>query len=122
MLETCAVVSPLRLPAITHINGSARLQTVDKKNGGLYADLIEAFDRLTGCPILLNTSFNIRGQPIVCTPEDALATFITTDIDCLVLGDFLLDRADNSLDLLQAMVKSQLSVQSKISHDVYTFI
>ncbi|MCP4152735.1 MAG: carbamoyltransferase, partial [bacterium] len=80
------------------------------------------FERLTGCPILLNTSFNVRGEPIVRTPVDALECFITTDIQCLVLGDFIIDREEQELNLLQLIINSQRVAQSAISHDVYTFI
>jgi carbamoyltransferase len=92
MLETCQVKSRFELPAITHVDGSARLQTVDVSTGHRFGKLLEAFDRRTGCPILLNTSFNVRGEPIVCTPEDAILCFARTKIDALVLEDFLIDR------------------------------
>ena len=75
------------IPAVTHVDYSARLQTVDEpRNPRLYR-LLEAFDRLTGCPVLVNTSFNVRGEPIVCTPEDAYRCFLATDMDALVLED-----------------------------------
>jgi carbamoyltransferase len=94
MLETCRVTSPLALPAVTHVDGSARPQTVDRTTAPRYASLLAAFARRTGCPILLNTSFNVADEPIVCTPEDALASLATSGIDSLVLEDFLLDRED----------------------------
>jgi len=122
MLETCAVVSPLDLPAITHVDGSARVQTVEEGTNEKFFALLTAFERLTGCPILLNTSFNIKGEPIVCTPEDALRCFITTDIDCLVLEDFIIDRNDNDLDLLQFILMNDEVKSSGIAHDVYTFV
>lgn len=122
MLETCQVISPLDLPAITHVDNSARIQSIDKKTNFLYAGIIEEFDRLTGCPILLNTSFNVRGEPIVCTPIDAIECFITSDIEALVIGDFLIDRDPESLYLLQIIVKANRNAKSKISHDIYTFI
>lgn len=121
MLETCQVVSALDLPAITHVDGSARVQTVDRATNQRFFDLITAFDKITGCPILLNTSFNIKGEPIVCTPEDALRCFITTDIDCLLLEDFLIDRDENDLDLLQLLLFND-QAKSGITHDVYTFV
>ena len=78
------------IPAVTHVDYSARLQTVDEpRNPRLYR-LLEAFDRLTGCPILVNTSFNVRGEPIVCTPEDAYRCFLATDMDVLVLEDVVI--------------------------------
>ncbi|NML38645.1 carbamoyltransferase [Chitinophaga sp. G-6-1-13] len=122
MLETCQVVSPLDLPAITHVDGSARVQTVHRETNERFYELLRAFDRLTGCPILLNTSFNIKGEPIVCTPEDAVRCFITTDIDCLILGDFILDREENNLELLKLLLMHDVVRQSGITHDVYTFV
>ena len=92
MLETCQVRSPLDLPAITHVDGSARPQTVDAASLPRFHALLSAFERRTGCPILLNTSFNLRGEPIVCTPVDALLCFVRSDLDCLVLEDVILDR------------------------------
>src|SRR6185369_5813605 len=85
MLETCQVTSPFDLPAITHVDGSARLQTVDPESGSRFATLLARFADRTGCPILLNTSFNMRGDPIVCAPEDALLCFARSRIDALVL-------------------------------------
>jgi carbamoyltransferase len=79
-----------RIPAVTHVDGSARVQTVRREDHPLYYDLIAEFGRLTGCPVLINTSFNVRGEPIVCTPEDAVRCFERTNIDALVMGDFLL--------------------------------
>ena len=81
------------LPAVTHVDGSARIQTVDAADNPAYHALLEAFERLTGCPVLVNTSFNVRGEPIVCTPEDAYRCLLGTELDFLVLGPFLLDRA-----------------------------
>lgn len=80
------------IPAVTHVDGSARLQTVDAETNARYHRLISEFKKLTGCPVIINTSFNIRGEPIVCTPEDAFNTFIKTDLDYLVLGNYLLDK------------------------------
>lgn len=75
------------LPAITHVDYSARVQTVDPQRHGRFYRLLQAFAQLTGCPLLVNTSFNIRGEPIVCTPEDAYRCFLATDMDVLVLED-----------------------------------
>jgi carbamoyltransferase len=94
MLETCQVISPLRLPAITHVDGSARVQTVTHDTNKRFAELLERFDRRTGCPILLNTSFNLRGEPIACSAIDALSTFGRSKIDVLVLENFLINRSD----------------------------
>jgi carbamoyltransferase len=122
MLETCQVISPLDLPAITHVDGSARIQSVTREINTLYADLILEFEKITACPILLNTSFNVRGQPIVRTPTEALETFISTRIDSLVLGDFLIDRADNSLSMLQILVNAQGEASEEEASEVYTFV
>jgi carbamoyltransferase len=81
------------IPAVTHVDYSARIQTVTRAANPDYYDLLKEFERLTGCPVLVNTSFNVRGEPIVCTPADAYRCFMRTHIDYLVLGPFLLDRA-----------------------------
>jgi carbamoyltransferase len=78
------------VPTITHVDYSARVQTVDANRHGRYYRLIKRFHQLTGCPVIVNTSFNIRGEPIVCTPEDAYRCFMATDMDCLVLENHLL--------------------------------
>jgi carbamoyltransferase len=78
------------VPAITHVDYSARIQTVRRETSPFYYDIIDAFYRLTGCPMIVNTSFNVRGEPIVCTPEDAYRCFMRTNIDALVLEDNLL--------------------------------
>jgi carbamoyltransferase len=78
------------VPAITHVDYSARVQTVDEQRHGRYYRLIKAFERLTGCPVIVNTSFNVRGEPIVCTPQEAYRCFLATDMDALVLEDFVL--------------------------------
>ncbi len=92
MLETCRVKTPDLLEAVTHVDGSARPQTVDPRLSPRYAALLEAFERRTGCPVLLNTSFNVAGEPIVCSPADALFTMAAAGLDALVLEDFLIDR------------------------------
>ena len=78
------------IPAVTHVDYSARLQTVDEERNPRLYHLLEAFDRLTGCPVLVNTSFNVRGEPIVCTPEDAYRCFLVTEIDVLVMEDIVI--------------------------------
>jgi carbamoyltransferase len=93
MLETCQVRSELDLPAITHVDGSARPQTVDAERNPRFHRLLERFERLTGCPVLLNTSLNLRGEPIACTPVDAISCFVRSGMDCIVLEDLVLDRA-----------------------------
>ena len=82
------------LPAITHVDYSARIQTVSHATNPRYWMLIDAFKRLTGCAVLVNTSFNVRGEPIVCTPDEAYRCFMRTDMDFLVMGDYLLDKKD----------------------------
>ncbi len=82
------------IPAVTHVDYSARVQTVSRDDNPVYYDLISAFDQRTGCPVLINTSFNVRGEPIVCTPEDAYRCFMRTHIDYLVLWPFLLDKKE----------------------------
>ena len=82
------------LPAITHIDYSARVQTVNRETNPNYYAVIEEFERLTGCAVVVNTSFNVRGEPIVCTPADAYRCFMRTHIDHLVMGPFLLDKAE----------------------------
>jgi carbamoyltransferase len=83
-----------RLPAITHVDGSARVQTVDATGNPRFRQLLEAFAAQAGCPILVNTSFNLGGEPIVCTPEDAYDAFMRTELDDLVVGNLLLVKAD----------------------------
>ena len=93
MLLTAQVREEKRhIPAVTHVDGSARLQTVDRSENPLFYDLIAEFDRQTGCPVLINTSFNVRGEPIVCSPHDAFKCFMRTDIDYLIMGSMLLDK------------------------------
>ena len=84
-----------KLPAVTHVDGSGRLQTIRRGQNPLYYDLIREFGRLSGVPVLVNTSFNIRGEPIACTPQDAFRCMMGTGIDFLVMGNFLVKRSDN---------------------------
>ena len=121
MLETCQVISPLDLPAITHVDGSARVQTVDPEASPRFAALLERFEQRTGCPMLLNTSFNLRGEPIVCTPVDAILCFVRSQIDVLVVEDFLLDREQVPArwkDLAPPLHRPEAAV----SHQVYTLL
>ncbi len=82
------------VPAITHVDYSARVQTVNRATNPEYYDLIKAFEELTGCGAIINTSFNVRGEPIVCTPEDAYRCFMRTEMDCLALGGYILKKTD----------------------------
>jgi carbamoyltransferase len=84
------------IPAVTHVDYSARLQTVRRETNPVYYDIIAAFYRLTGCPVIVNTSFNVRGEPIVCTPDDAYRCFMRTDMDALVVENFVLEKADQT--------------------------
>ena len=84
------------VPAITHVDCSARVQTVDEERNSRLAGLLRAFSQRTGCPMLVNTSFNVRGEPMVCTPEDAYRCFLATEMDALVLGDFVLHKEEVS--------------------------
>jgi carbamoyltransferase len=94
------------IPSVTHIDGSARVQTVSREENPIFYDLIQEFYKLTGVPVLINTSFNVRGEPIVCTPQDAFRCFMRTDMDYLVMDNILLDKRemkpfDNNLDWMQ---------------------
>jgi carbamoyltransferase len=71
------------IPAVTHVDYSARIQTISREDHPLYYDMIDAFFRKTGCPVIINTSFNVRGEPLVCTPEDAFKCFMRTEMDYL---------------------------------------
>jgi carbamoyltransferase len=85
-----------RIPAVEHVDGSARIQTVRRDQNPLYHALLQAFRDRTGVPVLINTSFNTRGEPIVCTPRDAVECFWTSPLDDLVIGSFLLSKEDPS--------------------------
>ncbi|MCK5706090.1 MAG: carbamoyltransferase [Candidatus Aureabacteria bacterium] len=82
------------IPAVTHVDYSARVQTVSKRTNPLYHDLINAFYEKSGSPVIINTSFNVRGEPIVCTPDDAYMCFMRTNMDYLVMGDFLIEKKE----------------------------
>jgi carbamoyltransferase len=82
------------IPAVTHVDGSARIQTLRREDNPLYYDLIKAFEARTGCPVIINTSFNVRGEPIVCSPEHAYVCFMRTNMDALVLDKFVLYKKD----------------------------
>jgi carbamoyltransferase len=82
------------IPGVTHIDYSARIQTVSEEQHPVYYRLIREFEKRTGCGVIINTSFNVRGEPIVCTPEDAYRCFMRTEMDFLVLGNFILSKKD----------------------------
>jgi carbamoyltransferase len=82
------------IQAVTHVDYSARIQTVNAEDNPLYHRMIAKFDEKYGCPVIINTSFNVRGEPIVCTPEDAYLCFMRTRMDYLLMGNFLLDKRE----------------------------
>ena len=91
-MSLVAQVKRLEIPAVTHVDGSARLQTVTRDTNPLYWEIIEAFRKRTGCPVIVNTSFNVRGEPIVCTPADSYRCFMRTEMDYLVLETLVLSK------------------------------
>jgi len=123
MLETCQVQSELDLPGITHVNGSARPQTVTREQNPRFAALLETFYSLSGCPMLVNTSFNVREEPIVCSPVDALLCMINSELDLLVLEDAVIERC-NLPGHLEALLAAWLpDYRSRaISEHLYTFV
>ena len=88
------------IPAVTHIDYSARIQTVHKDTNPKYYKLIKKFKEITGCPVIVNTSFNVRGEPIVCSIKDAFRCFMGTKLDILVCEDFIMYKEDQKKDLL----------------------
>ena len=89
------------IPAITHVDYSSRIQTVHKETNPRYYDLIKEFKKITSCPVLINTSFNVRGEPIVCSIEDAYNCFMGTNLDVLVIEDFVLLKNEQDKSLLK---------------------
>ncbi len=89
------------VPAVTHVDYSSRIQTVDKNTNPKFYKLIEMFESMTDCPILVNTSFNVRGEPIVCTPEDAFQCFMGCDLDSMFIGNYYLKKTDQNKNLLK---------------------
>jgi carbamoyltransferase len=87
------------IPAITHVDYSARVQTVSANSHPLFHRLLTAFKERTGCPVLVNTSFNVRGEPIVCTPEDAFRCFMGNELDLLVTGNCVMHKAEQDSTL-----------------------
>ena len=87
------------IPAVTHVDYSARIQTVHKETNPRYHDLIKEFKKVTNCPVLVNTSFNVRGEPIVCSIEDAFKCFMGTNLDILVIEDYILYKNDQDQTL-----------------------
>jgi carbamoyltransferase len=93
------------IPAVTHVDYSARIQTVSQKNNKPYYDLISKFKEKTGCPVIVNTSFNVRGEPIVNTPTDAFNCFMGTELDYLVIGNCILDKSTQNPKLKKDYTK-----------------
>jgi carbamoyltransferase len=91
-----------QIPATTHVDYSARVQTVERTTNPRYHALLTAFQRRTGCPVLVNTSFNVRGEPIVCTPEDGWRCFMNTGMDALAMGNCLLLKEEQEQELVDA--------------------
>ena len=87
------------IPAVTHVDYSARIQTVTANTNPMFHRLLTRFKELTGCPILVNTSFNVRGEPIVCTPEDAFRCFMGNELDTLIVGNCILKRTEQDPEL-----------------------
>ena len=89
------------IPAITHVDYTARIQTVHKETNPKYYDLLNEFKKISGCPVLVNTSFNVRGEPIVCSIEDAFNCFMGTNLDILVIENFVIYKDDQDKSLIQ---------------------
>jgi carbamoyltransferase len=81
------------IPAVTHVDGSARVQTVSAESNGLFYELLKEFENQTGCPLLINTSFNVNNEPIVYSPRDAYSCYLATDMDILVLGSYVIEKS-----------------------------
>jgi carbamoyltransferase len=113
MLFTGRVKRKEEVPAITHVDGSARIQTVSQESNPLFHSLLKAFEKRTSCPAILNTSLNVRGEPIVCTPRDALNCLCNSGLDALVLGSFLIFRNDLHIDDLRERLVSETGSGSK---------
>ena len=99
------------IPAVTHVDNSARVQTIDRERFPRYYGIIKAFKEKTGCPVIINTSFNVRGEPIVCTPADAYRCFMATHMDALVIEGFVLlkeDQPDAGIDREAYLSKFEL--------------
>ena len=85
-----------KIPAVTHVDGSSRIQTVSSRTNSIFWNLINEFKKITGVSVLLNTSFNVKNEPIVCSPKDALACFLSTNIDCAAIGDYIISKRGSS--------------------------
>ena len=108
-IEASGNIKKSQIPAVTHVDYSARIQTVSKDTNPLYYKLLKKFKEKTNCPVLVNTSFNIRGEPIVCSIEDAFKCFMGTELDILVCENFILKKQDQDKNL-QNNYKSQIEL------------
>ncbi len=108
------------IPAVTHEDGTGRVQTVTEEHNGRYYRLIKAFGELTGVPVVINTSFNVRGEPIVCTPRDAYHTFVNTGIDALVIGNFVVTEKPSEVDYEAGMKRSVALESHSLAGDAVT--
>jgi carbamoyltransferase len=115
MILTFDVRAPKRtvIPAVTHVDRSARVQTVRRDVNPRYWRLLKEFKELTGVPVVLNTSFNLKGEPIVCRPQDAIRTFFTSGLDFLAIGDFIVAKDDVRDVLEQATAQSARPVAAR---------
>lgn len=98
------------IPAVTHVDYSARIQTVDKETNPRYCNLIKKFDEKTGCPVIVNTSFNVRGEPIVCTPQESYTCFMRTEMDILVIEDFVLYKEEQPKTVMSESWKEEFEL------------
>ncbi len=121
MLDTAQTISAIALPAVTHVDGSARVQTVDDRTAPRFARLLQAFKARTGCPVLLNTSFNLADEPIVCSPVDALISFSRSRLDALVFGDVLIDRRDLPASFIEECQVLDPPRPTGMGDAIYTF-
>ena len=97
------------IPAVTHVDYSARVETVDEERHGRFYRLLQRFEQKTGCSVLVNTSFNIRGEPIVCTPQEAYRCFLATDMDVLVLEGCVLDKREMNVGIQEVERETYLA-------------
>ena len=102
------------IPAVTHVDYSARVQTVDERRNPRFHRLMRAFRDLTGCPVIVNTSFNVRGEPIVCTPEDAYRCFLATEMDALVLEDSVVHKTEASRAAVDVVERQKYLAQFQL--------
>lgn len=104
-----------KIPAVIHIDGSARIQTVTRKQNTLFYDLLKEFEKMTGCPVLLNTSFNLKGEPIVCTPQDAYLTFIRSGLDYLIMGNCVLDKKEMAIPETEVQLEAIRGLEKTVT-------